>query len=338
MTPKTVLITGIGGFIAKRLAADLLAAGHVVTGSLRDPDRAGEVRGALAARLGADPGERLRFVTLDLTADAGWTAAAAGADVMMHTASPFPLVQPRDPETLARPAVDGTLRALRAARDAGVGRVILTSSLVAVMYTGGGSGVRGPGDWTDPEGPGANPYDRSKTLAERAAWDFAAAHPAIALTTVNPGLVAGRPIDARHGTSLDLIDRFLAGRDPALPNFGVPVVDVGDVAALHVAAMGRPETAGKRLLAAEAFLTVPEMARMLAAAYPDRRIATRVAPNWAVRLLSRVDPTLRTVVPNLGLRLEIDTSETRALTGIAFRPAADAILDSAAYLTARAAA
>lgn len=330
--PKTVLLTGVSGFIGKRIAADLLGAGHTVVGSLRSRGREGEVRAAVGAAAGTAAAEALRFVELDLTSDAGWDAAMAGVDAVLHTASPFPMVQPRDPEALARPAVDGTLRALRAAQAAGVTRVVLTSSMAAVMHTGGGDGPRGPADWTDPDSPTANAYDRSKTLAERAAWDFVAQHPGMALTTVNPGLVVGRPLDARYGTSLQVIERFLAGKDPAVPNFGLPVVDLRDVSALHLAALDRPETAGRRLIAADRFMMAPEIAAILARAYPGRGIATRVAPKWLLRGIALLDPSLRSVLPSLDIRLSVDTSETERLTGITFRSAEAAILDTAAFL------
>jgi len=338
MPHQTILLTGITGFIAKRIAADLLAAGHHVVGSLRSPSRADEVRAAVAPFVAGDAGDRLRFVTLDLTSDDGWVDAMAGVDALVHTASPFPMAQPRDADTLIRPAVDGTLRALRAAHAAHVTRVVLTSSMVAVMHTGTGDGVRGPGDWTDPDSPVTTAYDRSKTLAERAAWDFADAHPAMALTTVNPGLVAGRPLDRHYGTSLQLIERFLSGKDPAVPNFGLPIVDVADVSALHLAAPDNPDTTGHRLLAAERFMMAPEIAALLARAYPDRRIATRVAPTWLLRALSVVDPSVRSVLPRIGLRLDVDTAEARRLTGIAFRSAEEAILDSAAFIARKTAA
>lgn len=332
---RTVLLTGITGFIAKRIAADLLRAGHEVVGTLRNPARAQEVRQALALAPG-DPAEaRLRFVELDLTRDAGWEAALAGCDALVHTASPFPMAPPRSDDEVVRPAVDGTRRALEAAQAAGVGRVVLTSSMVAVMHSGAAGPRRSEADWTDPALAATTAYDRSKTLAERAAWDFARAHPGIRLTTVNPGLVVGRPMDRHYGTSLAVIERFLSGRDPMVPDFGLPVVDIGDVSALHLLALARPETAGHRLLAAERWMTAPEIARLLADAFPDRRIATRVAPKPLLRLLALFDPAIRGILPTIGRKLEIDASATRALTGIDFRPAPEAILDSARFLLQR---
>ncbi|MEL6798654.1 MAG: NAD-dependent epimerase/dehydratase family protein [Pseudomonadota bacterium] len=202
--PQTVLLTGVTGFIAKRIALDLLNAGHTVRGSLRSAARADEVRDALRPHL-TDPTalNRLSFVELDLNSDTGWDAALQGTDALMHTASPFPMAQPKDENDIIRPAVDGTLRALRAAQKAGVTRVILTSSVVAIEATDVGTRPYTPDDWSDPTHPKSNAYYKSKTLAERAAWDFVANHPEMQLTTVNPALVLGTPMDANYGTSLE---------------------------------------------------------------------------------------------------------------------------------------
>ena len=333
--PRAVLLTGVTGFIAKRIALDLLEAGHAVRGSLRSVARADEVRDALRPHL-SDPAalERLGFVALDLGRDDGWEAAAQGCDVLMHTASPFPMATPRDENDLIRPAVDGTLRALRAARAAGIERVILTSSAVAIE----GNDLpapQTPANWTDVNHPRVTTYGKSKTLAERAAWDFVAAHPGMAMTTINPVLVLGTPLDGHYGTSLALIERIMAGKDPALPDLGFGVVDLADVSAMHIAAMDRPETAGNRYIAHAGAVTMVGIARQLAQAHPDRRIATRQAPGWLLRVLALFDPAIRTILPQLGQRSEFDTSATTRDLGISFTPAATAIARSGAAVAAR---
>jgi dihydroflavonol-4-reductase len=313
-----VVLTGITGFIAKRIAFDLLEAGYTVRGTLRAAARAEEVRDALRPRL-SDPAalDRLDFVELDLMQDAGWADAMAGADALFHTASPFPGASPKDEAEVIRPAVDGTLRALRAARDAGVTRVILTSSAVAIEAT------RKPGplteaDWTELDHPKATPYYRSKTLAERAAWDFVAEHPELRLTTINPALVLGTPMDRHWGTSLSVIERILSGRDPMMPDFGFGVVDVADVSAMHLAALARPETAGARFIASNGTLTMPRIAQHLAARHPDRRIATRTAPRILLQLLALLDGEIRTVLPAVGNAPSFDNRRAREDLGIAF--------------------
>lgn len=315
-----VLLTGVSGFIAKRIALDLLEAGHSVRGSLRNPDRAEEVLNALRPHL-SDPRhlERLSFVKLDLMRDDGWPAAMAGATALIHTASPFPMVQPRNEDEVIRPAVDGTRRALGAAQAAGVQRVVLTSSAVAIEANPKvGREILTEADWTDPDHPRATAYYRSKTLAERAAWDFVAAHPEIRLTTINPALVLGAPLDAEFGTSLQLMERILGGKDPMQPDIGFGVVDVADVSAMHVRALERPATAGKRYIASGESVTIPEIARHLKARYPARRIATRTAPGFVLRALSLVDSSIRTVLPALGILPRFDNSRARTDLGIDF--------------------
>ncbi len=332
--PQTVLLTGITGFIAKRIALDLLEAGHNVRGSLRSEARADEVRAALRAHL-SDPAalDRLSFVALDLTADDGWAEAMDGVDVLMHTASPFPMVQPKSDEDLIRPAVDGTLRALKAAQAAGVTRVILTSSVVAIEATDT-TGAYTEENWSDTDHPKSTAYFKSKTLAERAAWDFVAEHPEMQLTTVNPALVLGTPLDNNYGTSLSLIERILCGKDPMVPDIGFGVVDVADISAMHIVAMDRPQTAGERFIGAAGTMSMPEIARMLAVDHPNRKIATRVAPRFVLRLLALFDPSIKTILPSLGHHPQFDNSKARSQLGIDFTPPETAIQLAAAALVA----
>lgn len=333
--PQSVLLTGVTGFIAKRIALDLLEAGYTVRGSLRNASREAEVRAALGLHLSdGDLLKRLHFVELDLTSEDGWDAALAEVDALVHTASPFPMAQPRDEHQVIGPAVEGTRRALNAARKAGTRRVVLTSSMVAVMSRDMPSGEPlTEEDWTDPRHPSANAYVKSKTAAERAAWKIAAGAPDMELVVINPGLVVGTPLDEHYGTSLAVIERLLAAKDPAQPDIGFPVVDLRDVSALHVAALSRDEMVGYRHLAAESFWTMPQLAALFAERYPDRGIATRVAPKPLLRLVGLFDRSVASIVPLVGRRYDIDTGPTRARAGWDFIPARDALLASAAYLT-----
>ncbi|MBF9057832.1 NAD-dependent epimerase/dehydratase family protein [Rhodobacterales bacterium HKCCSP123] len=331
---STILVTGASGYIAKHIVQRLLKAGHHVRGSVRGPVKAEALRAAMAVHA---PGteDRLSTVELDLTRDEGWLEAASGADAILHTASPFPIVQPRDAQALIRPAVDGSRRAIAAARDAGVSRVILTSSIAAVGEgpLPPGRGVYDAGDWSDIEAPGITAYSVSKTLAERAAWDMVETEAqGIALTTINPGFVLGAPLDADTGTSLAVVERLLKGRDPMLPRIGFACVDVGDIAEMHLRALDCPETVGQRLIGTGGFLWFTEMARALAAAFPGRRIAKPQAPDWMVRLIGLFDPSVRSVAPTLGIRRDFDTSPARDLLGIAFRDPRDSMVDSARWL------
>jgi dihydroflavonol-4-reductase len=331
--PSSVLLTGITGFIARRIAFDLLAAGHRVTGTLRSLGRADGVRDSLRAN-GLDDRtlERLRFVEADLTSDAGWGAAMAGIDAVIHTASPFPLAQPKNEDDLIRPAVDGTLRVLRAAHAAGIRRVILTSSIEAIMH-GATADVVTEADWSDPAAPTASAYTRSKVLAERAAWDFVASHPDLHLTAINPGAVFGRPMDRETGSSVSIVARILSGKDPAVPDIRLPVTDIADVSAAHVAALDRPESIGQRYLVADRFMSMPDMARLIKTAYPRRRIATRIAPRWLLGILALFDAEVRMVLPWLDWHKSLDHRKLRTELGITPTRAEDSVLATARFLT-----
>ncbi len=331
----TVLLTGATGFIAKRIALDLLNAGHAVRGSVRSPARADEVRAAVAPHL-TDPGalDRLSFVTLDLTKDEGWSDAMQGIDALVHTASPFPLVMPKDENDLIQPAVEGTLRALNAAQASGVTRVVLTSSVVAIEAKDK-SGPFTEDDWSDTAHPKSTAYYKSKTLAERAAWDFVNQHPEMQLTTINPALVLGTPLDQHYGTSLGLVERLLSGSDPMLPDLGFAIVDVADVSAMHVAALDQPDSIGKRFIAASDSQSFPEIARHLKAQYPDRKIATRIAPRFVLQILGLFDPSIKTALPGLGSRPEFDTTRAQTILGVSFTPALDAVDQAAKFILAK---
>ena len=327
--PEHVLLTGASGFIAKYILVQLLAAGHGVRATVRDPSKEAEVR-----RLVPDAGNRLGFVTLDLMRDAGWPAAQGGMTVLVHTASPFPVAQPANEDEVIRPAVDGTLRALRAAASAGVRRVVLTSSVAAILHRGGAE-TQDESDWAVPEQPGTTPYVKSRTLPERAAWDFAAATPGLQLTVLNPSLVLGPPLDDTFGSSVGVIKRFLSGKDPFVPMIGMPLVDVRDVAKAHVRAVERPETAGNRYILSAGSLWFTEMTRVLKEACPARRIATRPAPKPLLRLLALFDPQIRSILPELGHITRVDNSRARTGLGIDFLPADEALLATAKALVDR---
>lgn len=333
MDYRTVLLTGVTGFIAKRIARELLLAGHFVVGSVRSAAREREVRAALSANgVGAADLERLRFAPLDLTRDAGWDEALSGVDALIHTASPFPLGDAGGEAAIVGPAVDGTNRALAAAQRAGVTRVVLTSSMEAIMHN---HATRlSEADWSDLDAASCTAYSRSKILAERAAWDFAAAHPEMQLTVINPGVVCGTPMDAHYGSSIEVVKRVYSGRDPMMPDISFPLVALEDVARAHVAALSHPESIGHRYVLAEAFLSMRDMALSLKADFPDRRIATRLAPHFLIGLLALFDPPLRAVRHMQGRHPVLDNSAARRDLGIDFIPAREALRRSAAFLAA----
>lgn len=332
----TILLTGISGFIAKYVALLALQRGYAVKGTLRSMSRADEVRAALRLHL-ADPAvlTRLTFVTADLGNDAGWDAAMEGVSAVLHTASPFPMTQPKDENALIGPAREGTLRVLRAAHKAGVSRVVLTSSVVAVLNDHN-PGVQDENDWADVAVPGTTAYAKSKTLAEKAAWEFASEN-GMALTTINPGLVVGPPLDRHFGTSLAVIQRILKGKDPMLPDVSFPVVDVRDVAEMHIRALERPGTAGKRYLSVAdgPVMSMVEMGQFFKARYPTRRIPTRKAPKPLLQVIALFDPSLRTILPEIGKRQALSNLRAQQEMDMTFIPAADALAATSDWLASQ---
>lgn len=337
--PKTVLVTGATGYIAKHLVLQLLNAGYNVVGSARSLSREAEMHDALRPHLEDENAlARLRMVALDLSRDEGWDAAMQGVDVLMHTASPFPLSQPKDENDLIRPAVDGALRAVKAAKAAGVTRVVMTSSTVAVM-TGelpAGKAAFNEEDWSDLSDPAATPYAKSKTLAERAVWDWQASDaPDMQITMINPSFVQGPPLDENFGTSIAVIERLLKGQDPMVPDIAFVTVDVRDIAKMHILAMEKEASINNRYIGAERLLSFQDMALELKDAYPDRKIATRVAPNFMMRLLSFFDPSIKTILPSLGRRDLATNEKARSELGMTFRDARASVREAGAFLVER---
>lgn len=338
MQQPTVVVTGASGFIAKNIVLQLLEAGYFVRASVRSKTREAEIVAAMRSHLSSPEAlQRLTFVELDLDRDEGWRDALVGVDALLHTASPFPMTQPKDADDLIRPAVEGTLRALRAARDAGVTRVVLTSSVASVMYGGfpATKATYTEADWTDGSLKTLTAYTRSKASAEKAAWDFVRTEAGqIRLTAINPGLVLGVPLDSRFGTSLQVVQRLLAGKDPAVPDIIFSIVDVSDVARMHVKALETPASEGKRFLASGGMMTFADMGKTLIDALPDRRIVTRQAPSFLIRLIALFDPSIRTILPDLGRRFSVSNAAARAVLGIDFADPRDTVARSGAYLVA----
>lgn len=329
-----VLVTGGTGFIAQYCILALLSRGYRVRTTVRSLAREAEVRAQLKAG-GAEPGERLSFVTADLADDAGWAQAAAGCTYVLHGASPTPSGTYASDEEWVRPAVDGNLRVLRAARDAGAKRVVLTSAFGAIC-----AGHRKMGrpfdetDWSDLSGT-VWPYQKSKTLSERAAWDFIAREGGgLELSAINPVAVLGPALGADYSHSIRLIKSLMDGQ-PGSPKINCGVVDVRDLADLHLLAMTQPAANGERFLAtAGDSLWIADIARILrqrlgAAA---NRVPTRVLPNWLVRLLGRRNPRMREIVPLLGVNLNASGNKARRLLGWAPRSSEEAIVATAQSL------
>ena len=322
MSKPTVLITGISGFIAKHCAVEMLEAGYGVRGTVRSLKRAGDVKTTLARH--ADT-SRLAFAQADLESDAGWSEAVAGCAHVLHLASPFPAAQPRDEQDLIRPAVQGTLRVLRAASAAGVQRIVQTSSMVAVMY-GHPHARTEPfteADWTIVDAPGLSAYAKSKTLAERAGREFMDQdRSGMHYSTVNPGLVLGPALDRDIGTSAGIVQMFLKGKYPGAPRLKIPCVDVRDVARMHRLALEVDAPGGGRYLGAADCLWMIEIASALREKLGDvaRKVPTRELPDWLVRIVAMFDSVARQAVPDLGKDTQVDNSLTRRTLGLQFIP------------------
>ena len=333
-----VLLTGISGFLGGHVALQLLESGYAVRGSLRDLKRADKVRQTLQ-RAGADT-SRLEFVALDLMSDKGWAEAMDGVRYVQHVASPFVTSMPVDKMDLIRPAVEGTTRALEAAFAAKVERIVLTSSMAAVMY-GHPKSRTTPftaADWTDLEGRDINAYIESKTRAERAAWQIAERHGRTGdLAVINPGAIFGPLLDEDPGTSAVLIQRLLNGSMPAAPDMAFTMIDVRDVAALHVAAMTKPDAGGHRFPSGDGTFSFMDVTAMLRAAFPAyaRKLPRFRAPNWLVRILGLFDRDVRGNLGELGVFKRGDASDALALLRRPFIPARDAIVETAKSLIAQ---
>jgi dihydroflavonol-4-reductase len=332
---NVVLVTGGSGYVASFCIGQLLNEGWTVRTTVRNLAREAEVRAAVG-RLSTHL-DRLSFFAADLNADAGWAAAAQGCQGVVHVASPLPLANPKSDDELVRPARDGALRVLRAARDAGVKRVVMTSSTAAVCY--GRGGRHEPfteADWSDPtDRRDSSAYERSKMIAERAAWDWLKAEGgALELVTICPGAVLGPVLGRDFSASIDIVKKLLDGSLPGLPRFGWPLVDVRDIADLHVRALKSPTAAGKRYIGAGPFFWMSDIADVLRRGVPRARVPKSRLANWMVRLSANFDPVVRERLFELDKERPVSAQRARDELGWTPRSNEEAILDTARSLIA----
>lgn len=332
---KSVLITGISGFIAKQVALEALNSGYQVRGTVRSETRKDEVTSSLK-EAGADTA-KLEIIQADLLNDTGWQKAFEGIDYLLHLASPFPMQQPKDREALVPEAKEGTLRVLNHAQDAGVKKIVLTSSMVAMMYQDKRSAEFPVGEhsWTQVEWPKLSAYIVSKTRAEQAAWQWARDNNFLEkLCTVNPGLVLGPAVDTRIGTSLQVIQLILKGTYPALPPVHFPIVDVRDLARLHILALEAKESGGRRLMAANETWKMKELALHLKKVFPEHssKVPKGELPAAVIKALSLFDKTMKSVTADLGVKPIAKSAYVTELTGLKFRPTTETIDDTVKFL------
>ena len=336
MTDKgTILVTGASGFVGKWVVRDLLEAGYRVRGTVRGDAKAAQVRETIGAVLGPKVLDRLELVRCDLLADDGWAEAMAGISAVMHVAAQIVALEPKDPDIVVRPALEGTRRVLQFALAAGVKRVILTSSIATVGYGHGhvtGKRVYSEEHFTDLEAMRWTwAYCIGKTRAERAAWEMAGAT-GLQLTTLHPGAILGPALDADVSISLELVSGLLDGTTPALPKNGFVLTDVRDLAKMHVAALEATAAIGRRYLVTGRYTPFPEVAEILRRAYPSARVTLRTVPDWLIRLLVNFNSPLRQIINDIGNEKHYDSSRGEALLGRPFRSPEEATLAAAESL------
>ncbi|WP_229662286.1 NAD-dependent epimerase/dehydratase family protein [Agromyces bauzanensis] len=332
MSKGPILVTGVTGFVGGYVALDLLDQGYDVRGTVRNPDRADVAH----LRSAADKaGTRLELVAASLLDDDGWDAAVDGVTAVEHVASPAPKYRPMDEEEVIRPAVDGTRRVLQAAARAGVKRIALTSSVDAIRAGHNLSDGRELSEdvWSVVER--AEPYAKSKTIAERAAWADAASL-GIDLTVLNPSLILGPVQTATTNVSVDIIRQLLTGELSGLPRLGFAPVDVRDVATAHRVVLERPEAIGRRYVLSTEAIWLADIARVLAEEYNPKgySVPTRAIPGWIVRLGARFDPTLRLALPLLNQPARNSSARARTELGWTTRETRTTILETAESLVA----
>ncbi|WP_226653622.1 NAD-dependent epimerase/dehydratase family protein [Leifsonia sp. LS1] len=337
---RRVLVSGGSGFIAGHLILQLLDSGAEVRATLRSLDREPAVRTALRDA-GMTRDDALAFTAADLLDDAGWARAMEGVDGVLHVASPVHLGPVTDEKQVIAPAREGTLRVLRAARDAGIGRAVVTSAFHAVGF-GHPPLDRAftEDDWSVLDGPGMDAYGRSKVLAERAAWEFAAgAGAGIELTTILPVAVVGPLIGDGLSGANNLVRRVLTGALPGYPDVAVPIVDVRDVAAAHIAALTADGAAGERLLLTSQEDAVPlaDVGAALRSALGDRapRVPTASLPSEVVRAAAQADPGLRPLADELGYRKKVSGEKARRILGVRPRSWQEAVTAAGESMLAR---
>jgi dihydroflavonol-4-reductase len=319
-----VLVTGGSGFVGSFCIIALLNAGYRVRATVRSLSKVSAVTDSLIKNGGIPESiltERLAFVAADLSKNEGWDEAVAGCTFILHVASPFPPSVPKHEDDLIVPAREGTLRILRAAKAAGVKRVVITSSFAAVGYGHPPQSTPFTEEtWTNVNGRGVSPYTKSKTLAERAAWDYVNSPEGkgLELCTVQPTWIFGPVLSEDFSPSILLVQRLLNGDLPGCPDLTLGVIDVRDLASLQLLAMTRPEAAGERFLAVSPpSVTIKQVAMTLKERLPNasKRVTTMQLPNFLLRILALFDQEIASVAPGLGKKLDCTNEKAKRVLG-----------------------
>ena len=313
-----ILLTGITGFLGSHTAIQCLNKGYHVVGTLRNQNRSDEIREVIVKH--TENIKNLRLIEADLSDSIVWDNIMKGIDCVMHIASPFPRELPKHEDDLIIPAKNGVLNILNAAASNGVKRVVMTSSTAAIIYgkeKENRNGTFNENDWNNPKIKKDNtPYYKSKTIAEKAAWNFIKNNSSgMELVTICPGAILGPVLEKDYGTSANIVIKMLDGSVPAIPNIGLEMVDVRSVAELHIKAMEIPEAAGERFVATAGFLSFSEVANILRKKYPNRKIPKNRLPNFAVYIFAQFEKTLKPILLDLGVERKIDNSKPLNLLG-----------------------
>jgi dihydroflavonol-4-reductase len=338
MAEQLILVTGASGFVGKWCVVRLLEKGYRVRGTVRSDAKAAQVRQTVAREVGEDKAANLELVQADILDDKGWPEAMTGIDAVMHVATAIRADEPRDQSLVIRPAIEGTARVLKFANDAGIKRVIITSSIATVGYGHGHTRGRKVYDetyftkfetmrWTWA-------YCIGKTKAERAAWEFAKAH-GIDLTTIHPGAIIGPALDDDASISIIMVTGLLDRSTPALPSNGFSIIDVRDVADMHVAALEKDEARGQRYLATAEYVPFPKVADIVRDMYPNHRVTSRTVPDWLIRIMAYFGGPIRQIINDIGNEKIYDGSKGEKLLGrkyISTRETIKATADSALSL------
>ena len=335
---QTVVVTGATGFVGRWIVVALLeSGGRTVVGNFRPGESDAELHGALEGHVSPAALSRLRLVPADLHANEDWSAVMAGATALIHTAATVPSGEPKDRKGFITREVAGVDRVLRAASAAGVARVVMTSSMAAVVENaqpGDGPMRFGPNDWTDLDARKLPAYTVAKTRAERLAWALAEELD-LAVTTICPGMVFGPMLGGEVGASMGFLDAIVHGSIPKVPPTGFEIVDVCDVAEAHVAALDRDDLAGQRILLAAGYRSMNQIAEVVQRAWPDRKVPTEEMPHWLVHVFARFIPEMRTVERNLGVQRLMDGSFGEGLLVDGYRSPDESIVEGARSILER---
>lgn len=331
-TTDLILVTGATGYVGKWCVVKLLERGYRVRGTVRSDAKAQQVRDSITAHLGSDAASRLEFAILDMLEDKGWAGAMKGITAVMHVATTVRADEPKNPDDVIIPAMQGTARVQRFTHEAGIKRFIYTSSIATVGYGHGQTSGRRVYDetyftnldnmrWTWA-------YCTGKTKAERAAWEYAKAN-GMEMTTIHPGAIIGPVLDSDASVSVGMVSGLLDNAMPALPSNGFSIIDVRDVADMHVAALEKPEAIGQRYLATAEYMQFPKVAEVMQSLYPDRKIVSRTVPDWIMRLMAYFGGPVRQIINDIGNEKVFDGRKGEALMGHPYIPTRQTLSDTA---------